>query len=59
KSDIKSLKRQSTYKFAHVGCVQIGITPLFRRGLNASILCCLMDLRFDNFKDSLLAAIQT
>ena len=34
--------------------VQVAIKPLTRKGINASILMCLRDARFKNFKDSIL-----
>ena len=34
--------------------VQVAIKPLTRKGINASVLMCLRDARFKNFKDSIL-----
>ena len=37
--------------------VQVAIKPLTRKGINASILMCLRDARFKNFKNSILGMI--
>ena len=37
--------------------VQVAIKPLTRNDINASILMCLRDARFKNFKDSILGMI--
>ena len=37
--------------------VQVAVKPLTRKGINASILMCLGDARFKNFKDSILGMI--
>lgn len=46
------------YKFLHLGCVQTLIFPLFRRGLNAFVLACLMDSRHIEFVDALIGVMQ-
>ncbi|XP_061993067.1 uncharacterized protein LOC133710928 [Rosa rugosa] len=45
--------------FLHIGLVQIGVKPLTRKGLNASILLCLRDARFTDFNDSTLGIIES
>ena len=37
--------------------VQVAIKPLTRKGINASVLMCLHDDKFKNFKDSIFAMI--
>ena len=37
--------------------IQVTIKPLTRKGINASVLMCLRDARFKNFKDSILGMI--
>ena len=37
--------------------VQVAIKPLTQKGINASVLMCLCDARFKNFKDSILGMI--
>ena len=37
--------------------VQVAIKPLTQKGINASVLMCLRNARFKNFKDSILAMI--
>ena len=37
--------------------VQVFIKPLTRKGINTSVLMCLRDARFKNFKDSILGMI--
>ena len=43
--------------YLHIGMVQVAIKPLTRKGINASVLMCLQDARFKNFKDSILGMI--
>ena len=45
------------FSYLHIGLVQVTIKPLTRKGINASILMCLKDARFKNFKDSILGMI--
>ena len=42
------------FSYLIIGMVQVAIKPLTRKGINASILMCLRDARFKNFKDSIL-----
>ena len=37
--------------------VQVAIKPLTQKGINASVLMCLRNARFKNFKDSILGII--
>ena len=46
------------YKFLHIGSIQVAVKPLTRLGINASILLCLRDARFLNFRISILGMIQ-
>ena len=43
----------------HIGLVQVAVKSLTRKGINASVLICLRDARFKNFKDSILGMITT
>jgi hypothetical protein len=43
----------------HVGSVQVAVKPLTRLGINASVLLCLRDARFINFRTSILGMIQS
>ena len=43
--------------YLHICMVQVAVKPLTRKGINASILMCLRDARFKNFKDSILGMI--
>jgi hypothetical protein len=47
------------YKFLHIGSVQVAIKPLTRLGIDASVLLCLRDARFLQFKPSILGMIQS
>jgi hypothetical protein len=47
------------YKFLHVRSVQVAVKPLTRLGINASMLLCLRDARFINFRISILGMIQS
>ncbi|KAG5247564.1 JHL23C [Salix suchowensis] len=57
----KSLQKHldRNYKYIHIGCVQVGIKPLTKEGLNTSVLAVLRDARFINFEDSLLSSIES
>jgi hypothetical protein len=50
--------KNKEYKFLHVGSVQVAVKPLTRLGINASVLLCLRDARFINFRTSILGMIQ-
>ena len=45
------------FSYLHIGMIQVVVKPLTRKGINASILMCLRDARFKNFKDSILGMI--
>ena len=45
------------FSYLHIGLVQVLVKPLTRKGINASVLMCLQDARFKNFKDSILGTI--
>ena len=45
------------FNYLHIGMVQVAIKPLTRNDINASVLMCLRDARFKNFKDSILGMI--
>lgn len=51
--------RKKQHKFLHLGLVQVAIKPLTRVGLGAPIIVCLRDYRLRDFKDSLLAMVET
>lgn len=51
------IKKQ--HKFLHLGLVQIAIKPLLRDGLGAPIVVALRDARLLNFKNSLLAFVES
>ena len=38
-------KHRKEYNFLHIGCVQVAIKPLIRKGLNVAGLVCLLDTR--------------
>jgi hypothetical protein len=42
------------YKFLHVGSVQVAVKPLTKLGINTSVLLCLRNTRFVNFRISIL-----
>ena len=47
------------YKFLHVRSVQVAVKPLTRLEINVSVLLCLRDARFINFRISILGMIQS
>jgi hypothetical protein len=51
--------KDTSFFFFYVGSVQVAIKPLTRLGINASVLLCLCDARFINFRISILGMIQS
>ena len=47
------------YRFLHIEFVQVTVKPLTRLGINTSVLLCLRDARFINFRISILGMIQS
>ncbi|XP_059454477.1 uncharacterized protein LOC132184753 [Corylus avellana] len=47
------------YRFLHIGSVQVAVKPLTRLGINVSVLLCLRDARFVDFRTSILGMIQS
>jgi hypothetical protein len=47
------------YKLLHVRSVQVAVKPLTRLGINVSMLLCLRDARFINFRINILGMIQS
>jgi len=50
--------RREGHNFIHIGLVQVAIKPLTRRGLKASVMLGLRDVRFTDWQDSLLGVIE-
>ncbi|XP_052177344.1 uncharacterized protein LOC127791479 isoform X3 [Diospyros lotus] len=48
----------SKYRFLHLGLVQVAVKPLTSAGLDCSVLVCLRDCRWLEFRRSLLAVAQ-
>jgi hypothetical protein len=47
------------FKFLHIGAVQVAVKPLTRLGIDASVLMCLRDARFNSFRTSILGMVHT
>jgi len=47
------------FKFLHIGAVQVAVKPLTRIGIDASVLMCLRDARFIDFRTSTLGMVHT
>jgi hypothetical protein len=45
KKDMREFRNKG-YRFIHLGLIQVGIKPLTRRGINASVLLRLLDAKF-------------
>jgi hypothetical protein len=45
------------FKFLHIGAVQVAVKPLTRIGIDASVLMCLRDARFIDFRTSTLGMV--
>ena len=50
--------RNKGFRFIHLGLIQVGIKPLTRRGINASILLRLLDARFTIENQALLGMVE-
>ena len=50
--------RNKGFRFIHLGLIQVGIKPLIRRGINASVLLRLLDARFTNYDQALLGMVE-
>ena len=57
KRNISEFIAAKKFNYLHIGIVQVAIKPLIRKGINASVLMCLRNARFKNFKDSILGMI--
>ena len=53
KKNIGEYLASKKFSYLHIGMVQVAIKLLTRKGINASVLMCLHDARFKNFKDSI------
>ena len=57
KRNISEFIAAKIFSYLHIGMVQVAPKPLTRREINASVLMCLRDVRFKNFKNSILGMI--
>ena len=57
KKNIGEYLTSKKFNYLHIGMVQVAIKPPTQKGINASVLMCLRDARFKNFKDSILGMI--
>ena len=57
KKNIGEYLASKKFCYLHIGTVQVAIKPLTQKGINAYVLMCLRDVRFKNFKDSILGMI--
>ena len=57
KRNISEFIAAKKFSYLHIGMVQVAIKPLTRKGINASVLMCLRDARFKNFKNIILGMI--
>ena len=53
KKNIGEYLASKKFSYLQIGMVQVAIKLLTRKGINASVLMCLHDARFKNFKDSI------
>lgn len=53
------MKYKNNYSYLYMSLVQIGIKPISMEEMNTTILTCVRDARFNNFKDSLLGTIES
>ena len=57
KKNIGEFITTKKFSYLHIGMVQVDIKPLTQKGINTSVLMCLRDARFKNFKNSILGMI--
>uniref|UniRef100_A0A2N9H983 Uncharacterized protein n=1 Tax=Fagus sylvatica TaxID=28930 RepID=A0A2N9H983_FAGSY len=57
KKEMKEFKNKG-FRFIHIGLIQVGIKPLTRRGINASVLLRLIDARFTNENQARLGMVE-
>jgi hypothetical protein len=57
KKEMKEFKNKG-FRFIHLGLTQVGIKPLTRRGINASVLLRLIDARFTNENQAHLGMVE-
>ena len=57
KKNIGEYLASKKFSYLHIGMVQVALKLLTWKGINASVLMCLRDARFKNFKDSILVMI--
>ena len=57
KKNIGEFLTSKKFSYLHIEMVQVAIKPLTRKSINDSVLMCLRDARFKNFKDSILGMI--
>jgi hypothetical protein len=57
KREMKEFKNKG-FRFIHIGLIQVGIKPLTRRGINASVLLRLIDARFTNENQARLGMVE-
>jgi hypothetical protein len=57
KKEMKEFKNKG-FRFIHLGLIQVGIKPLTRRGINASVLLRLLDARFTNENQARLGMVE-
>ena len=57
KKEMKEFRNKG-FRFIHLGLIQVGIKPLTRRGINASVLLRLLDARFTNENQALLGMVE-
>ena len=57
KKEMKEFKNKG-FRFIHIGLIQVGIKPLTRRGINASVLLRLLDARFTNEDQARLGMVE-
>ncbi|KAJ4709854.1 MP domain-containing protein [Melia azedarach] len=58
-STIQHLRFDSTFRYLHLGLVQVGIKPLTREVRDTAVLLCLRDNRFLDFNASLLSVLES
>ena len=49
---------QKGYKFVHLGLIQVGINPMFRKGLPITCIAFLLDTRFKSFDYQYLGGLE-
>ena len=56
---VRLANKKKNLKYIHYGMIQIGLVPLFDKGIDSPTFVAVIDKRFKKFKDQLIGGMQT